>query len=91
MEQLNKNYNVAKELEDYLQKVTDTAGLDKDIEEIEIIVNPREQSAEIVITTDSHTVVNSILNILAKDRISDKYKDQLAIDVLFVSPKQHHM
>ena len=91
MEQLNKNYNVAKELEDYLQKVTYTAGLDKDIEEIEIIVNPREQSAEIVITTDSHTVVNSILNILAKDRISDKYKDQLAIDVLFVSPKQHHM
>jgi hypothetical protein len=91
MEQLNKNYNVAKELEDYLQKVTYTAGLDKDIEKIEIIVNPREQSAEIVITTDSHTVVNSILNILAKDRISDKYKDQLAIDVLFVSPKQHHM
>ena len=91
MEQLNKNYNVAKELEDYLQKVTYTAGLDKDIEKIEIIVNPREQSAEIVITTDSHTVVNSILNILAKDRISDKYKDQLAIDVLFVSQKQHHM
>ena len=91
MEQLNKNYNVAKELEDYLQKVTYTAGLDKDIEKIEIIVNPREQSAEIVITTDSHTVVNSILNILAKDRISDKYKDQLAIDVLFVSSKQHHM
>ena len=91
MEQLNKNYNVAKELEDYLQKVTYTAGLDKDIEKIEIIVNPREQSAEIVITTDSHTVVNSILNILAKGRISDKYKDQLAIDVLFVSPKQHHM
>lgn len=91
MEQLNKNYNVAKELEDYLQKVTYTAGLDKDIEKIEIIVNPREQSAEIVITTDSHTVVNSILNILAEDRISDKYKDQLAIDVLFVSPKQNHM
>ena len=91
MEQLNKNYNVAKELEDYLQKVTYTAGLDKDIEKIEIIVNPREQSAEIVSTTDSHTVVNRILNILAKDRINDKYKDQLAIDVLFVSPKQHHM
>lgn len=91
MEQLNKNYNVAKELEDYLQKVTYTAGLDKDIEKIEISVNPREQSAEIVITTDSHAVVNSILNILAEDRISDKYKDQLAIDVLFVSPKQHHI
>lgn len=91
MEQLNKNYNVAKELEDYLQKVTYTAGLDKDIEKIEISVNPREQSAEIVITTDSHAVVNSILNILAEDRISDKYKDHLAIDVLFVSPKQHHI
>lgn len=91
MEQLNKNYNVDKELEDYLQKVTYTAGLDKDIEKIEIIVNPREQSAEIVITTDSHTVVNSILNILAEDRISDKYKDQLEIEILFVAPKQHRM
>jgi len=91
MEQLNEDYNVAKELEDYLQKVTYTAVLDKDIDNIEIIMNPRERSAEIVITTDSHTVVNSILNILAEDRISDKYKEQLAIDVLFVSPKQHHM
>lgn len=91
MEQLNKDYNVVKELERYLQKVTYTAGLDKEIEKIEINVNPREQSAEIVITTDSHAVVNSILNILAEDRISDKYKDQLAIDVLFVSPKQYHM
>lgn len=91
MEQLNEYYNVAKELEDYLQKVTYTAGLDKDIDNIEIIMNPRERSAEIIITTDSHTVVNSILNILAEDRISDKYKDQLAIDVLFISPKQHHV
>ena len=91
MKQLNEYYNVAKELEEYLQKVTYTAGLDKDIDNIEIIMNPRERSAEIVITTDSHTVVNSILNILAEDRISDKYKDQLAIDVLFVAPKQHRM
>lgn len=91
MGKLNKEYNLAKELEDYLQKVTYTAGLDKDIDNIKIIVNPREQSAEIIITTDSHAVVNSILNILAEDRISDKYKDQLAIDVLFVSPKQHHI
>lgn len=91
MKQLNEYYNVAKELEDYLQKVTYMAGLDKDIDNIEISVNPRERSAEIVITTDSHSVVNSILNILAEDRISDKYKDQLAIDVLFVSPKQHHI
>ena len=91
MEQLNEYYNVAKELEDYLKKVTYTAGLDKDIDNIEIIMNPRERSAEIVVTTDSHTVVNNILNILAEDRISDKYKDQLAIDVLFVTPKQHRM
>ncbi len=91
MEKSSKEYNIAKELEHYLQKVAYTAGLDKDIEKIEISVNPREQSAEIVITTDSHAVVNSILNILAEDRISDKYKDQLAIDVLFVSPKQHHI
>ena len=91
MEKFNKEYNIAKELEHYLQKVTYTAGLDKDIEKIEINVNPREQSAEIIITTDSHTVVNNILNILAEDRISDKYKDQLAIDVLFISPKQHHV
>lgn len=91
MKQLNEYYNVAKELEDYLQKVTYTAGLDKDIDNIKIIVNPRERSAEIVITTDSHTVVNSILNILAEDKISDKYKDQLSIDVLFVAPKQHHI
>lgn len=91
MEKFNKEYNIAKELNHYLQKIAYTAGLDKDIEKIEIIVNPREQSAEIVITTNSHLVVNSILNILAEDRISDKYKDQLAIDVLFVSPKQHHI
>lgn len=91
MEQLNEYYNVAKELEDYLKKVTYTAGLDKDIDNIEIIMNPRERSAEIVVTTDSHTVVNNILNILAEDRISDKYKDHLAIDVLFVAPKQHRM
>ena len=91
MEKFNKEYNITKELEDYLQKVTYTAGLDKDIDNIKIIMNPRERSAEIVITTDSHTVVNSILNILAEDRISDKYKDQLAIDVLFVAPKQHRM
>lgn len=91
MEKFNKEYNIAKELNHYLQKIAYTAGLDKDIEKIEINVNHREQSAEIVITTDSHTVVNSILNILAEDRISDKYKDQLAIDVLFVAPKQHRM
>lgn len=91
MEKSSKEYNIAKELEHYLQKVAYTAGLDKDIEKIEISVNHREQSAEIVITTDSHAVVNSILNILAEDRISDKYKDQLAIDVLFVRPKQHHI
>lgn len=87
----SKEYDIVKELEHYLQKVTYTAGLDKDIDNIEINVNPREQSAEIVITTDSHAVVNNILNILAEDRISDKYKDQLAIDVLFISPKQHHV
>ena len=91
MGKFNKKYNIAKELEDYLQKVTYTAGLDKDIDNIEITVNPRERSAEIVITTDSHTVMNSILNILAEDRISDKYKDQLAIDVLFVAAKQYRM
>ena len=91
MKQLNEDYKVAKELEDYLQKVTYTAGLDKDIEKIEIIVNPREQSAEIVITTDSHTVVNSILNILAEDKIVDKYQNQLAIYILFISPTKHHM
>lgn len=91
MEKSSKEYNIAKELEHYLQKVAYTAGLDKDIEKIEISVNPHEQSAEIVITTGSHAVVNSILNILAEDRINDKYKDQLAIDVLFVSPKQHHI
>lgn len=91
MKQLNEDYKVAKELENYLQNITYTIGLDKDIDNIEIIVNPRERSVEIVITTDSHTVVNSILNILAEDRISDKYKDQLAIDVLFVAPKQHRM
>lgn len=91
MKQLNEDYNVAKELEDYLQKVTYTAGLGKDIDNIEINVNHREQSAEIVITTDSHAVVNSVLNILAEDMIVDKYQNQLAIDVLFVSPKQHHM
>lgn len=91
MKQLNEDYKVAKELENYLQNITYTTGLDKDIDNIEIIVNPRERSVEIVITTDSHTVVNSILNILAEDRISDKYKDQLAIDVLFVAPKQHRM
>lgn len=91
MEKSSKEYDIVKELECYLQKITYTAGLDKDIDNIEINVNHREQSAEIVITTDSHAVVNSILNILAEDRISDKYKDQLAIDVLFASPKQHHM
>lgn len=91
MEKFNKEYNIAKELEEYLQKVTYTAGLDKDIDNIEITVNPLERSAEIVITTDSHTAVNSILNILAEDRISDKYKYQLAIDVLFVAPKKHRM
>ena len=91
MEHLNEHYNIAKELEDYLQKVTYTAGLDKDIDNIEIIVNPRERSVEIVITTDSHTVVNSILNILAEDRISDKYKDQLEIDILFVHPNKNHI
>lgn len=91
MKQLNEDYNVAKELEDYLQKVTYTAGLDKDIDNIEIIVNPRERSAEIVITTDSHTVVNSILNILAEDRISDRYKDHLEIDILFAHPNKNHI
>lgn len=91
MEQLNKDYNVVKELERYLQKITYTAGLDKEIEKIEILVNPRERSAEIVITTDSHTVVNSILNILAEDRIVDKYQNQLAIDILFINPQQYHM
>lgn len=91
MAQLNEDYNVAKELEDYLRKVTYTAGLDKDVENIEIIMNPRERSAEIVITTDSHTVMNSILNILAEDRISDKYKEHLEIDVLFVHPNKNHI
>lgn len=91
MEKFNKEYNIAKELEDYLQKVTYTTGLDKDIDNIEIIVNPRERSAEIVITTDSHTVVNSILNILAEDRVSDKYKDQLEIDIIFAHPNKNHV
>ena len=91
MEKFNKEYNIAKELNHYLQKIAYTAGLDKDIEKIEINVNHREQSAEIVITTNSHSVVNSILNILAEDRISDKYKDQLAIDILFISSTKHHM
>ena len=36
MEKFNKEYNIAKELEHYLQKVTYTAGLDKDIEKIGI-------------------------------------------------------
>ena len=91
MKQLNEDYKVAKELENYLQNITYTTGLDKDINNIKIIMNPRERSAEIVITTDSHAVVNSILNILAEDRISDKYKDQLAIDILFISSTKHHM
>lgn len=91
MEQLNEDYNVAKGLEHYLRNVTYTAGLDKDIDNIKIIVNPRERSAEIVITTDSHTVMNSILNILAEDRISDKYKDQLEIDILFAYPNKNHI
>lgn len=91
MKQLNEDYKVAKELENYLQNITYTTGLDKDIDNIEINVNHREQSAEIVITTNSHAVVNSILNILAEDRISDKYKDQLAIDILFISSTKHHM
>ncbi len=91
MGKFNKEYNIAKELEDYLQKVTYTAGLDKDIDNIKIIINPRERSAEIAITTDSHTVVNSILNILAEDRISDKYKNQLEIDVLFTHPNKNHI
>lgn len=91
MEKSSKEYDIVKELECYLQKVTYTAGLDKDIDNIEIILNPREQSAEIVITTDSHAVVNSILNILAEDKIVDKYQNQLAIDILFISPTKHHM
>lgn len=91
MKQLNEDYKVAKELENYLQNITYTTGLDKDIDNIEIIVNPRERSVEIVITTDSHTVVNSILNILAEDRISDKYKDQLEMDILFAHPNKNHI
>lgn len=91
MKQLNEDYKVAKELENYLQNITYTTGLDKDIDNIEIIVNPRERSVEIVITTDSHTVVNSILNILAEDRISDKYKDQLEMDILFARPNKNHV
>jgi hypothetical protein len=91
VKQLNEDYNVAKELEDYLQKVTYTAGLGKDIDNIEIIVNHREQSAEIVITTDSHAVVNSVLNILAEDRIVDKYQNQLTLYILFIRSTKHHM
>lgn len=91
MEQLNEDYNVAKELEHYLRNVTYAAGLDKYIDNIKIIVNHRERSAEIVIATDSHTVMNSILNILAEDRVSDKYKDQLEIDILFVHPNKNHI
>lgn len=91
MEKYSKEYDIVKELECYLQKVTYTAGLDKDIDNIEINVNHREQSAEIVITTDSHAVVNSVLNILAEDMIVDKYQNQLAIDILFISSTKHHM